>query len=274
MKGKIAFANRNRSRYAVLTDDGDYTLFELPQSADVAVGDLVTGNLNAVGSADFSIGGSSDVSVVVENCHCLPAMARQWVAGWDLATFDVWLAEGADGPVAYAVLEGDWLHSLYVLPEAAGQGVGSALLDLAKSLRPGGFCLWVFESNQPARDFYRQHGLLALERTDGKGNEEQAPDIRMAWPGAEPLAFYRGLIDEVDAELGDLLARRAALTRVVQQYKAAGPQPPPRDPDREDEIVAALAHRAPELGPERLRRIVHAIITESLEAARDGSQRA
>ena len=29
----------------------------------------------------------------------------------------------------------------------------------------------------------------------------------MAWPGADPLAFYRGLIDEVDDQLGDLLAR-------------------------------------------------------------------
>jgi hypothetical protein len=80
MKGKIAFANRHRRRYAVLTDDGDYTLFELLQSTDVAVGDLVTGNLNAVGGGDLSIGGSSDVSVIVENCHCLPALAQRWVA--------------------------------------------------------------------------------------------------------------------------------------------------------------------------------------------------
>ena len=38
MKGKIAYANQQHGRYAVLTDDGDYTLFELPPSADVAVG--------------------------------------------------------------------------------------------------------------------------------------------------------------------------------------------------------------------------------------------
>ena len=81
MKGKIAFANRHRGRYAVLTDDGDYTLFELLQSADVAIGDLVTGDMNAVGGVDFSIGGSSGVSVLVENCHCRPALAQQWVAG-------------------------------------------------------------------------------------------------------------------------------------------------------------------------------------------------
>jgi hypothetical protein len=81
MKGKIAFANRQHGRYAVLTDDGDYTLFELPQSADVAVGDLVTGDLHTPGGKDFSIGGSGGVSVLVEKCHCLSAVAQQWVAG-------------------------------------------------------------------------------------------------------------------------------------------------------------------------------------------------
>ena len=46
---------------------------------------------------------------------------------------------------------------------------------------PGGFCLWVFETNTPARGFYARHGLVELERTDGAGNEEKQPDIRMAW---------------------------------------------------------------------------------------------
>ena len=96
---------------------------------------------------------------------------------------------------------------------------------------------------------------------------ERSPDIRMAWPGTDPLAFYRGLIDDVDAALGDLLARRVALTRVVQQYKRATAGSSERDSEREQAIAEALAERAPELGAERLQRIVHAIITESLDAA-------
>jgi chorismate mutase len=143
------------------------------------------------------------------------------------------------------------------------QGVGSALLDLVKSLRPGGFCLWVFETNEGARRFYLRHGLAELERTDGAGNEERAPDLRMAWPGTDPLAFLRGLIDEVDAGLADLLARRAALTAAVQRHK----NDPARDLDRERRIAEAMAERAPALGPDRLARIVHTIITESLDAA-------
>ena len=185
-----------------------------------------------------------------------------YVGGWDLDRRDVWLAEVGGEPAAFMVVEGDWLNSLYVLPARAGHGVGSALLDIAKGLRNGGFCLWVFESNTPARDFYRHRGLVELERTDGSTNEERAPDLRMAWPGEAPLVFYRGLIDDVDAQLGDLLNRRSALTRAVQEHKGSTE----RDPVREREIARALAVRAPLLGEDRAARIVHAIITESLDA--------
>jgi len=189
---------------------------------------------------------------------------RDWVAG-QLARDDVevWVAE-LDGRIAaYALVTPTWLNHLFVHPDHLGAGIGTVLLDLVKSLRPDGFALWVFESNEGARRFYRRHGLTELERTDGSGNEERSPDIRMAWPGGDPLAFYRGLIDEVDEQLGDLLARRVALTRAVQGHK----HDPARDPDRERRIAAAIAERAPELGEERLARIVHAIITESLDAA-------
>jgi chorismate mutase/GNAT superfamily N-acetyltransferase len=190
---------------------------------------------------------------------------RAWLSG-RLSADEVWVAE-RDGHVAgYARLTEAWLDDLYVAPPYAGRGVGSALLDLAKSRRPRGFCLWVFEMNAPARAFYARHGLVELERTDGTANEERSPDIRMAWPGTDPVAFLRGLIDEVDEQLGDLLARRAALTRAVQPHKA---EPDARDPERERAIAEALALRAPALGAERLQRIVHALVTESLDAARD-----
>ena len=177
---------------------------------------------------------------------------------------EAWVAEDADGLLlGYALLTATWLDHLFVEPERQSTGVGGALLDAVKGLRPGGFCLWVFESNVPARTFYARRGLVDLERTDGSGNEEKAPDVRMAWPGRDPVAFFRGLIDEVDDSLADLLARRAALTRVVQDVKGTRE----RDPGREAEIVERMTRAAPELGPERLSRIVHAIITESLDAS-------
>ncbi|CAI9419794.1 GNAT family N-acetyltransferase [Nocardioides sp. T2.26MG-1] len=185
---------------------------------------------------------------------------RDWLAA-RLREDEAWVAEAGGEVVGYVRLTDTWLDDLYVLPTHAGQGIGTALLDLVKASRPGGFCLWVFESNEPARTFYRHRGLVELERTDGSANEERSPDLRMAWPGAEPLAFFRGLIDEVDEQLGDLLARRVALTRAVQAHKPEQS----RDPQRERAIAEAMALRAPVLGADRLARIVHTIITESLD---------
>lgn len=190
------------------------------------------------------------------------AAVAQWL-DQRLQSDDVWVAEAGQRPVGYARFTASWLDDLYVVPDSAGQGVGTALLDLVKAQRAGGFCLWVFEMNTPARRFYAHHGLVELERTDGSGNEEKQPDIKMVWPGTDPLGFYRGLIDEVDADLGDVLARRAALTRAVQPHKPVAE----RDLDREWAIAEAMALRAPLLGADRLHRIVHAIITESLDAA-------
>ena len=190
---------------------------------------------------------------------------REWLGGRVRnADDEVWLAEVRGTPAGYARVSADWLSDLYVTPVNHRQGVGSALLDLVKARRPGGFCLWVFEMNTPAHDFYTHRGLVELEHTDGSGNEERAPDIKMAWPGTDPLSFYRRLIDDVDHQLGDFLARRAALTRAVQAHKPNAT----RDPDREAEIAAAMARHAPALGEDRLRRIMHAIITESLDAVR------
>ena len=56
-----------------------------------------------------------------------------------------------------------------------------------KSLRPTGFGLWVFASNEGAQRFYRRHGLVPVRRTDGSENEEGAPDVEMLWPGQDPV---------------------------------------------------------------------------------------
>ena len=189
---------------------------------------------------------------------------RGWFADrLDDGDHEVWVAERGGSVLGYAMATRTWLDHLFVDPPAQGRGVGETLLDTVKGVRPGGFCLWVFETNTPARDFYRRRGLVELERTDGSGNEEGAPDLRMAWPGQDPVAFYRGLIDEVDDGLGDLLARRVALTRAVQDAKESGE----RDPAREREIAERLARVAPQLGADRLGRIMHTIISESLDVA-------
>lgn len=96
---------------------------------------------------------------------------------------EVWIAETDHCVVGLLVLDGSEVDHLYVAPRHTGRGVGSALVTMAKSCRPGGLTLWVFESNVDARRFYRRHGFVEVERTDGSGNEEHSPDVRCAWPG-------------------------------------------------------------------------------------------
>lgn len=181
-----------------------------------------------------------------------------------IGTHEYWVAEDGD-VLGFARIEGLWLNSLYVGPQCQGRGIGSALLDLVKAQRPDGFGLWVFASNDRGRGFYHRHGLIELEHTDGSGNAERSPDVRMVWPGQEPLAFLRRQIDEVDDELALLLARRFALTAAVQGFKY-NPGRPGRDLEREAEIAARMAAHAPGLGVAALGRIMHTVIEESLDA--------
>jgi GNAT superfamily N-acetyltransferase len=68
-----------------------------------------------------------------------------------------------------------------VEPTCTGMGLGSRLIELAKSRRPTGLQLWTFVTNTGAQRFYCRHGLLWLKTTDGSCNEEQAPDVRFIW---------------------------------------------------------------------------------------------
>jgi len=123
----------------------------------------------------------------------------------------MWVAEDDCGLVGFASLTSTWLNGLYVRADRKGEAIGSALLELTKSLLPDGFALWVFETNTPARNFYRRHGLVELERTDGAANEEKAPDVRMAWLGADPGTFLGAQLAEAETEVAHATARRDAL---------------------------------------------------------------
>ena len=70
-------------------------------------------------------------------------------------------------PIAFLALKDDTVEHLYVRPEAQRAGIGSALLEAAKSRSPSGLRLWTFQRNQGARAFYAHHGFAELELTDG-----------------------------------------------------------------------------------------------------------
>lgn len=115
------------------------------------------------------------------------AGVRRWFADVLLPDGDTWLASNEGRIIAVLTLDGNDLDQLYVDPGAAGQGIGSTLVELAKDLRPGGLALWTFQSNTRAQAFYRHHGFTEVRRTDGADNEEGLPDVRMVW-GTHPEA--------------------------------------------------------------------------------------
>ena len=199
-----------------------------------------------------------------------PDEVRAWGHGpFERAGRELWVAVRADQHLGFVLVEGEWLNLLFVHPGRPARGVGAALLGLVKGIRPRGFGLRVHQSNHRAREFYRRHGLVELESTDGSTYPDATPDLQMAWLGDDPMSYLRGRIDSLDDELAVLLARRTALTAAVQDQKAAAGQPAGttgRDPVREAEIVARMAHHVPELGPDRIQRVMHTVIEESIAA--------
>ncbi len=82
--------------------------------------------------------------------------------------------------LGFLALDGKDVRALYLAPDARGRGVGRALLGRAKAGRDR-LSLWAFEANPRAVAFYRREGFRVVERTDGSGNEEGLPDLRMVW---------------------------------------------------------------------------------------------
>jgi len=92
----------------------------------------------------------------------------------------VWVAEEKKTIVGFIAFDADWINHLYIAPSFQGQGIGKQLLSIPK-MTASGLRLWVFESNEPAIEFYQKQGFVIAERTDGSTNEAKKPDLLMKW---------------------------------------------------------------------------------------------
>jgi putative acetyltransferase len=108
---------------------------------------------------------------------------REHLAGV-VAEQDVWVAEEDGRVVGFLALKGDVGTFFYVDPSAQDEGHGSRLFSEAQRARPSGFEFWVFQANERARGFYERRGCVAVEFTDGSGNDEKTPDVRYEWKPA------------------------------------------------------------------------------------------
>lgn len=75
---------------------------------------------------------------------------------------------------------GSEVSCLYLAPTARGQGIGTQLLTRAKA-EVAKLELWTFQTNTGARRFYASNGFDEVELTDGSGNDEKLPDVRLVW---------------------------------------------------------------------------------------------
>lgn len=98
------------------------------------------------------------------------------------AQCDVWGALDS-GVIGFIAFRRGWIDQFYVLPARQGQGIGEALLSIAKDASTD-LQLWTFQRNAPARRFYERRGFAAVEVSDGSRNEEREPDVLYRWTRA------------------------------------------------------------------------------------------
>ncbi|MEL7116215.1 MAG: GNAT family N-acetyltransferase [Pseudomonadota bacterium] len=95
--------------------------------------------------------------------------------------FEVTVIRGVmGGPQGFLARDGQIIHALYMRRGMRGRRYGKTLLDRVKGIEPR-LELWTFQQNERARKFYAREAFQEVEMTDGAGNDEKLPDVRMVW---------------------------------------------------------------------------------------------
>jgi GNAT superfamily N-acetyltransferase len=96
----------------------------------------------------------ASASVAYAHIFTTPFPVADSRARWASGDRQVWLARRGPELVGFAAATHEHLDGLYVLPEEAGCGIGSALL----AALPAVTRLWVLEANLAGRRFYERRG--------------------------------------------------------------------------------------------------------------------
>ncbi len=99
---------------------------------------------------------------------------QQWVHHTLLLKEQVIVAQENDIVVGMMSLarvdEKKWVKQLYIHPNAVGRGIGTLLIEKAKSMLGSPIYLYTFDENIGAKRFYERHGFVAIDFDDGSGN--------------------------------------------------------------------------------------------------------
>lgn len=97
-----------------------------------------------------------------------------------LKEYKVWVGTQHDKVVGFIAYDKSWVNQLYILTNHQGKGLGSKLLEKAKSDH-NELNLWTFQKNLKAIKFYEGKNFKIHKKTDGQKNEEKEPDIHYIW---------------------------------------------------------------------------------------------
>ncbi|QBF32998.1 hypothetical protein CFI11_17480 [Thalassococcus sp. S3] len=95
-------------------------------------------------------------------------------AGW------VQVVRRSDRIAGFVARDESELHCLYVTPCLQGQGVGTDLLDQAKSASTT-LHIWTYVRNDAAQRFFRVHGFRDSKDRRYSGNDAGLPELRLEW---------------------------------------------------------------------------------------------
>jgi GNAT superfamily N-acetyltransferase len=79
---------------------------------------------------------------------------------------EVWGAFDNAVMIGIIAFRENWIDQLYMLPKAQERGVGTELLQVARSSFDR-LQLWTFQRNVQARRFYQARGFALVQETDG-----------------------------------------------------------------------------------------------------------
>jgi ribosomal protein S18 acetylase RimI-like enzyme len=92
----------------------------------------------------------------------------------------VWVVEVNNHSVAFMAMNQEFVDQLYIHPDYWRQGIGNALLDLAREQSPEHVWLYTLQINVNARAFYEKNGFVA-EKFGMSPPPESEPDVEYHW---------------------------------------------------------------------------------------------